>query len=32
MGVAYTNCYPGDLGRLLQSYREQLKEVQTELG
>jgi 2-keto-3-deoxy-L-rhamnonate aldolase RhmA len=32
MGVAYTNCYPGDLGRLLQSYREQLKQVQAELG
>ena len=32
MGVAYTNCYPGDLGRLLQSYRGQLKQVQAELG
>lgn len=32
MGVAYTNCYPGDLGRLLQSYREQVKQVQAELG
>ena len=32
LGVAYTNCYPGDLGRLLQSYREQLKQVQAELG
>jgi 2-keto-3-deoxy-L-rhamnonate aldolase RhmA len=32
MGVAYTNCYPGDLGRLLQSYREQMKHVQAELS
>ena len=32
MGVAYTNCYPGDLGRLLQSYTEQVKQVQAELG
>lgn len=32
MDVAYTNCYPGDLGRLLQSYREQVKQVQAELG
>ncbi len=32
MGVAYTNCYPGDLGRLLQSYAEQVRQVQAELG
>jgi hypothetical protein len=32
MGVAYANCYPGDLGRLLQSYRDQLKQVRAELG
>lgn len=32
LGVAYTNCYPGDLGRLLQSYRDQVGQVQAELG
>jgi len=31
MGVAYANCYPGDLGRLLQSYRQQVKQVQAEV-
>jgi 2-keto-3-deoxy-L-rhamnonate aldolase RhmA len=32
MGVAYTNCFPGDLGRLLRSYAEQVKQIQAELG
>ena len=32
MGVAYTNCYPGDLGRLLQSSMQQVKQVQDELA
>ena len=32
MGVAYSNCYPGDLARLLQSYRNQVQQLQTELG
>ncbi len=32
MGVAYANCYPGDLGRLLQSYTQQVKQIQAELG
>jgi 2-keto-3-deoxy-L-rhamnonate aldolase RhmA len=32
MGVAYTNCFPGDLGRLLRSYTEQVRQVRAELG
>jgi staphyloferrin B biosynthesis citrate synthase len=32
MGVAYTNCNPGDLGRLLRSYMEQVRQIQAELG
>jgi hypothetical protein len=32
LDVAYANCYPGDLGRLLQAYREQVAQVRTELG
>jgi 2-keto-3-deoxy-L-rhamnonate aldolase RhmA len=32
MGVAYTNCHPGDLGRLLQSFTQQVKQIQAELG
>jgi 4-hydroxy-2-oxoheptanedioate aldolase len=32
MGVAYSNCYPGDLGRLLHSYLQQVKQIQAELG
>ncbi len=32
MGVAYSNCNPGDLRRLLLSYEQQVKEIQAELG
>jgi len=32
MGVAYANCNPGDLRRLLLSYTQQVTEIQTELG
>lgn len=32
MGVAYSNVYPGDLGRVLQSYQAQLKQLRAELG
>ena len=32
MGVAYANCYPGDLRRLFLSYEQQVKEIQDELG
>jgi hypothetical protein len=32
MGVAYSNCYPGDLGRLLQSYQTQMQQLRAELG
>jgi len=32
MGVAYANCNPYDARRLLLSYRQQVQEIQTELG
>jgi hypothetical protein len=32
MGVAYSNVYPGDLGRVLQSYQTQLGQLRAELG
>jgi 2-keto-3-deoxy-L-rhamnonate aldolase RhmA len=32
LGVAYTNCQPGDLQRLLLSYKQQMREIQAELG
>jgi 2-keto-3-deoxy-L-rhamnonate aldolase RhmA len=32
MGVVYSNCYPGDLGRLLQSYQAQIQRLRAELG
>jgi len=32
LGVAYTNCQPGDLRRLLLSYEQQVREIQAELG
>ncbi|MFH1639789.1 MAG: aldolase/citrate lyase family protein [Chloroflexota bacterium] len=32
MGVAYGNCGPGDVVRLLRSYQEQIKEIQQQLG
>ena len=32
MGVAYSNCYPGDLGRLLQSYQTQVRQLRADLG
>jgi 4-hydroxy-2-oxoheptanedioate aldolase len=32
MGVAYANCNPGDLRRLLLSYTQQVKDIQAELG
>jgi len=32
MGVAYANCYPGDLGRLLQAYKETVAQVRRELS
>ncbi len=32
MGVGYTNCNPGDVGRLLRSYREQMAEIRAALG
>lgn len=31
MGVAYTNCGPADARRLLDSYRQQIKEIQSQL-
>ena len=31
LGVAYANCYPGDLRRLMLAYEEQLKEIRAEL-
>ena len=31
MGVAYGNCGPADVQRLMRSYREQVKEIQTQL-
>jgi hypothetical protein len=32
LGGAYANCYPGDLGRLLQSYQTQVQRLRAELG
>jgi 2-keto-3-deoxy-L-rhamnonate aldolase RhmA len=32
MGVAYSNCAPTDLGRLVQSFSQQLKEIHIDLG
>jgi 2-keto-3-deoxy-L-rhamnonate aldolase RhmA len=32
MGVAYSNVYPGDIGRVLQSYQTQLGQLRAELG
>jgi 4-hydroxy-2-oxoheptanedioate aldolase len=31
LGVAYSNCNPADVSRLLNSYREQMKELQSQL-
>jgi hypothetical protein len=30
MGVAYSNVWPGDVGRLLQSYRSQVQQIRAE--
>jgi hypothetical protein len=32
LGVAYTNCTPYDLRRLLLSYEQQVQEIRAELG
>ncbi len=32
MGVAYANCGPADVQRLLRSYRQQVEEIQAQLG
>ena len=32
MGVAYTNCYPGDAQRLMLSYQQQVNQIQAEVG
>jgi 2-keto-3-deoxy-L-rhamnonate aldolase RhmA len=32
MGVAYSNVWPGDVGRLLQSYRRQVQQIGAEVG
>jgi len=32
MGVAYSNVWPGDIGRLLQSYQKQVQQLRAEIG
>ena len=32
LGVAYSNCAPSDVERLLRSYREQVQEVKAQMG
>jgi len=32
LGVAYVNCSPSNVGRLLLSYQQQMKDIRAELG